>query len=174
MAVKIDFKKSIRDVPDFPKQGILFKDITTLLKDAKALKAMINVMAREAARQKPKYIVGIESRGFIFGTAIAYKLGVGFIPVRKPGKLPATVHSVSYELEYGRDTLEMHADALKKGDKVVIVDDLLATGGTVGAVIELVRGAGARVAGASFAIELGFLNGRDKCKGVPIFAAVKF
>ena len=167
-------KKTIRDIPDFPKKGIIFKDITTLLKDKKALKAAIDLMAKEIAKKKPTYIVGIESRGFIFGTAIAYKLGVGFIPVRKKGKLPARTRAVSYDLEYGQDTLEIHADALKKGDKVAIVDDLLATGGTVGAVAKLVTGSGASITSLSFVIELAFLNGRDKLKGLPIFSVVQY
>ena len=167
-------KKTIRDIPDFPKRGIIFKDITTLLKDKKALKATIDIMAKEIAKSKPKYIVGIESRGFIFGTAIAYKLGVGFIPVRKKGKLPAKTRAVSYDLEYGQDTLEIHADALKKGDRVVIVDDLLATGGTVGAVVQLVKGSGASIKGLSFVIELEFLNGRDKLKGLPFFSVIQY
>jgi adenine phosphoribosyltransferase len=174
MAKKIDLTKFIRDIPDFPKKGIIFKDITTLLKDPKALKASIDVLARAVSKSKPKYIVGIESRGFIFGTALAYKMGVGFIPVRKKGKLPAKTTSVSYDLEYGTDTLEIHTDALKKGDKVVIIDDLLATGGTVSAVSRLVTGAGAKIAGVAFVIELGFLNGRDKLKGLPVFSAIKY
>jgi len=169
-----DLKKFIRDIPDFPKPGILFKDITTLLKDGKALKASVDVLARQFAKKGVRYVVGIESRGFIFGTALAYKLGVGFIPVRKKGKLPSKTRAVSYELEYGTDTLEIHADALKKGDKVLIIDDLLATGGTVAAVVKLVSGAGAKIAGVGFIIELSFLNGRDRLKGFPVFAAVKY
>jgi adenine phosphoribosyltransferase len=170
----IDLKKTIRDIPDFPKKGIIFKDITTLLKDKKALKATIDVLARKFAGTKVKYVVGIESRGFIFGTALAYKLGVGFIPVRKKGKLPAKVRSVTYDLEYGSDTLEIHQDALKKGDRVLIIDDLLATGGTVSAVAKLVSGSGARIAGIGFVIELSFLNGRDKLKGYPVFSIVQY
>ncbi len=169
-----DLKKFIRDIPDFPKPGILFKDITTLLKDGKALKASVDVLARQFAKKGVRYVVGIESRGFIFGTALAYKLGVGFIPVRKKGKLPSKTRAVSYDLEYGTDTLEIHADALKKGDKVLIIDDLLATGGTVAAVVKLVSGAGAKIAGVGFIIELSFLNGRDRLKGFPVFAAVKY
>ncbi len=171
---KIDLKKAIRDIPDFPKKGILFKDITTLLKDKNALKASIDLLAKAFARKGIKYVVGIESRGFIFGTALAYKLGVGFIPVRKKGKLPAKTRAVTYALEYGTDTLEIHADALKKGDKVVIIDDLLATGGTVGAVIKLVSGSGAKIMGVGFIIELSFLNGRDKLKGLPVFSAIQY
>ncbi|MBF0485791.1 MAG: adenine phosphoribosyltransferase [Candidatus Omnitrophica bacterium] len=170
----MDLKKIIRDIPDFPKKGIIFKDITTLLKDKKALKVVIDLLAKQFAKSKPKYVVGIESRGFIFGTALAYKLGVGFIPVRKKGKLPAKTRSVSYDLEYGTDTLEIHADALKAGDKVVIIDDLLATGGTVGAVSKLVSGSGAKIAGIGFVIELSFLNGRDKLKGLPVFSILQY
>ncbi len=174
MAKALDLKKTIRDIPDFPKKGIIFKDITTLLKDPKALKCSIDRLAKAVAKAKPKYVVGIESRGFIFGTAVAYKLGIGFIPVRKKGKLPYKTVSVSYDLEYGKDTLEMHSDALKKGDKVVVIDDLLATGGTVEAVVKLVGGAGARIVGVGFVIELSFLNGREKLKGLPVFSVLKY
>ncbi len=170
----LDLKKFIRDIPDFPKPGILFKDVTTLLQDKKALKASVDILARQFAKKGVKYVVGIESRGFIFGTALAYKLGVGFIPVRKKGKLPAKTRAVTYDLEYGTDTLEIHADALKKGDKVLIIDDLLATGGTVGAVVKLVSESGAKIAGVGFIIELSFLNGRDRLKGFPVFAAIKY
>ncbi len=170
----LDLKKFIRDIPDFPKPGILFKDVTTLLQDKKALKASVDLLARQFAKKGVKYVVGIESRGFIFGTALAYKLGVGFIPVRKKGKLPAKTRSVTYDLEYGTDTLEIHADALKKGDKVLIIDDLLATGGTVDAVVKLVSDSGAKIAGVGFIIELTFLNGRDRLKGLPVFAAIKY
>ena len=170
----LDLKKFIRDIPDFPKPGILFKDVTTLLQDKKALKASVDLLARQFAKKGVKYVVGIESRGFIFGTALAYKLGVGFIPVRNKGKLPAKTRSVTYDLEYGTDTLEIHADALKKGDKVLIIDDLLATGGTVDAVVKLVSDSGAKIAGVGFIIELTFLNGRDRLKGLPVFAAIKY
>jgi adenine phosphoribosyltransferase len=171
---KTDLKKIIRDIPDFPKKGILFKDITTLLKDKNALKASIDALAKQFAGKGIKYVVGIESRGFIFGTALAYKLGVGFIPVRKKGKLPAKTRQVTYELEYGTDTLEIHADALKKGDKVVIIDDLLATGGTVNATAKLIASSGAKIVGVGFIIELAFLNGRDKLKGLPVFSVVTY
>ncbi|MBF0620167.1 MAG: adenine phosphoribosyltransferase [Candidatus Omnitrophica bacterium] len=170
----LDLKKSIRDIPDFPKKGILFKDITTLLKDKKALKASIDVLAKAVSKSKPKYIVGVESRGFIFGTALAYKMGIGFIPVRKKGKLPAKTRAVSYDLEYGQDTLEIHEDALKKGDRVVIVDDLLATGGTVEAVAKLVSASGAKIVNIAFIIELSFLNGRKKLGTYPVFSAVQY
>jgi len=170
----MDLKRTIRDIPDFPKKGILFKDITTLLKDKKALKASVDALAGQFGKKSIKYVVGIESRGFIFGTALAYKLGVGFIPVRKKGKLPAKVRSVTYALEYGTDTLEIHEDALKKGDKVLIVDDLLATGGTVGAVAKLVMASGARIMGVGFIIELAFLNSREKLKGLPVYSVIQY
>jgi adenine phosphoribosyltransferase len=170
----MNLKKTIRDVPDFPKKGILFKDITTLLKDKKALKFSVDALAKQFGKKGIKYVVGIESRGFIFGTALAYKLGVGFIPVRKKGKLPAKVRSLTYALEYGTDTLEIHADALKKGDKVVIIDDLLATGGTIGAAAKLVADSGARIVGVGFIIELAFLNGREKLKGLPVYSVIQY
>ncbi len=170
----MNLKKTVRDIPDFPKKGILFKDVTTLLKDKKALKESVDLLAKQFGKKGIKYVVGIESRGFIFGTALAYKLGVGFIPVRKKGKLPAKVRSVTYSLEYGTDTLEIHEDALKKGDKVVIIDDLLATGGTVAAAAKLVGASGARIAGVGFIIELAFLNGREKLKGLPIYSVIQY
>ena len=167
-------KAGVRDVPDFPIKGILFKDITTLLKDKAALKAAVDSLARAFAKKDIKYVVGIESRGFIFGTALAYRLGTGFIPVRKKGKLPAKTRAVMYALEYGTDSLEIHADALKKGDKVVIVDDLLATGGTIAAAIKLVAGSGAKIEGVGFVIELSFLNGRKKLGGLPVFSVMQY
>jgi adenine phosphoribosyltransferase len=170
----MDLKKTIRDIPDFPKQGIIFKDITTLLKDPRALKASINALAKKFEKKGIKYVVGIESRGFIFGTALACKLGAGFIPVRKKGKLPSKTRAVTYALEYGTDTLEIHEDAILPGDKVVIIDDLLATGGTVAATVELLRGSGAKILGAGFVIELAFLKGRQRLKGLPVFSVVKY
>ncbi|MEI8011155.1 MAG: adenine phosphoribosyltransferase [Candidatus Omnitrophota bacterium] len=170
----MDLKKFVRDIPDFPKKGILFKDITTLLKDKKAFKATIDAMALLLAKKKIAYVVGIESRGFIFGTALAYKLGAGFIPVRKKGKLPALTRGVTYELEYGTDRLEIHADALKDGDKVVIIDDLLATGGTMVAAVKLVADSGAKIEGVGFVIELAFLNGRKKLEGLPVFSVIQY
>lgn len=155
-------KNSIRNVPDFPKQGIQFKDITTALKDAEILKEILDTCAQHYRDKKIDYVVGIESRGFIFGTALAYLLNCGFIPVRKPGKLPAKVISQKYELEYGTDRIEMHADALTKGDNVLIVDDLLATGGTAKAAADLVQKTGAKVVEFAFVIELNDLHGRDK------------
>lgn len=171
---KIDLKKFIRDIPDFPKKGIVFKDVTTLLKDKDALKAAVDSLAHAFAGKDIAYVVGIESRGFIFGTALAYTLGTGFIPVRKKGKLPAKTRAVTYELEYGTDTLEIHADALKEGDKVVIIDDLLATGGTIAATVKLVADAGAQIAGVGFIIELTFLNGRSKLGNLPVFSVIQY
>ena len=155
-----DIKKMIRDVPDFPKKGIIFRDITTAIKDAKTMQKIVDLMAQEYADEKIDYVAGIESRGFIFGMPIAYKLGCGFIPIRKPGKLPAETISQEYSLEYGTDKIEIHKDAIKKGDRVLIVDDLLATGGTAAAAAKLVSSTGELV-GISFLIELEDLKGCD-------------
>jgi adenine phosphoribosyltransferase len=152
----------IRSVPDFPKKGIIFKDITTLLNDGPALAEAIGQLKARFADVKADVVVGIESRGFIFGGILAYEWGIGFVPVRKPGKLPYKTMRESYALEYGTDSLEMHVDALKPGQKVLIIDDLLATGGTVSATARLIEAAGASVVGAGFLIELDFLHGRDK------------
>lgn len=168
-----ELKRAIRDVPDFPKKGIIFKDITTLLKDSGKFQKAVDALA-EKVKVKPDVVVSVESRGFIFGSALAYKLGAGFVPVRKKGKLPYKTISASYELEYGTDTLEMHVDAIGPGQKALIVDDLLATGGTVSAVIEMVKKLGGEVAGIVFLIELAFLNGRKKLKGYPVDTLVKF
>lgn len=157
-----DVKEKIRTIPDFPKPGIMFKDITTALKDSDTLKKMIDFICDNFQGQKIDYIIGLESRGFIFGMPVAYKLDAGFIPIRKPNKLPAKTIKESYALEYGMDTLEMHEDALKNGDRVLIVDDLLATGGTASAACNLVTKAGADIVGCAFVIELNDLNGRDK------------
>lgn len=157
-----DIQALIREIPDFPQPGILFRDITTLLQNADGLNATIDLMADQVAAHKPDSIIGIESRGFIFGMPLAYKLGLSFIPVRKPGKLPAAVHTVSYDLEYGQDSLEMHQDALNASQRPMIVDDLLATGGTAAAAAQLVQQTGATIAGFSFVIELSALNGRQK------------
>ena len=156
-----DIKKMIRDIPDFPKKGIIFRDITTAIKDAKTMQKIVDLMADEYKNEKIDYVAGIESRGFIFGMPIAYKLGCGFIPIRKPGKLPAETISQEYFLEYGSDKIEIHKDAIKKGDRVLIVDDLLATGGTAAAAAKLVQCAGELV-GISFLIELEDLKGREK------------
>src|SRR6184192_577075 len=155
-------KKLIREVPDFPKKGILFYDITTLLKDKKGLATLIDAMAEYYFDKGVDLIVGIEARGFIFGPALAYRLNAGFVPVRKPKKLPAEVARVTYDLEYGSDTLEIHMDAIAPGQSVVLVDDLLATGGTMEATVKLVRQLGGEIAVLAFAVELDFLNGRDR------------
>jgi adenine phosphoribosyltransferase len=159
-----DVKSKIRAIKDFPKEGIIFRDITTGLKDAQALQVMIDYMSSQFKNEKIDYIVGAESRGFIFGTAMAYKMNCGFIPVRKPHKLPAETVSESYELEYGTDTIEIHADAIEKGAKVLFVDDLLATGGTAKAACNLIKKVGGELVGAAFLIELEDLKGRDKLK----------
>ena len=167
-------KQLIRDVPDFPTPGILFKDITTLLRDADGLRSAVDCLA-EPYRDKPlDQIVGIESRGFILGAAIADRLGTGFVPIRKPGKLPAETVSASYALEYGTDTLEMHRDALGGGHRVLIVDDLLATGGTARAAVNLVRECGAEVVGLAFLIELAALNGRAQLPDEQLFTVLQY
>jgi len=167
-------KSLIRDVPDFPKKGILFRDITTLIKDKEGLKLAIDTMYDIYKDEKIDYIAGIESRGFIFGMPLAYKLGCGFIPVRKPNKLPCEVISEEYDLEYGKDKIEIHKDALKKGDKVLIVDDLLATGGTAAAAVKLVSSI-ADVIGIAFVIELVDLKGREKLpKDIKITSLAKY
>ena len=162
-----DIKKMIRDVPDFPKKGIIFRDITTAIKDAKTMQKIVDLMAQEYADEKIDYVAGIESRGFIFGMPIAYKLGCGFIPIRKPGKLPAETISQEYSLEYGTDKIEVHQDAFEKGANVLIVDDLLATGGTAEAACKLVKKTGANLVGIAFLIELTDLNGREKLTDAP-------
>lgn len=164
----------IRDVPDFPKEGIIFKDITTLLKDPGALKATIDKLEEYARSVNVDVVAGIESRGFIFGTPLADRLGCGFIPVRKPGKLPAPTESEEYSLEYGTDKLEIHKDAISEGMNVLIVDDLLATGGTARAVCNLVRKLKGNVSGCAFVIELDFLNGRQQLEGVDICSLVHY
>ncbi len=163
-----ELKKLIREVPDFPKPGILFYDITTLLRDKAGLKAAVEALQREVAGMDFDVVLSIESRGFIFGSAIAYSLGKGFVPVRKPGKLPAATERIEYALEYGTDAVEIHRDAIQPGTKVLIVDDLLATGGTAAAVVRLVEKLGGTVAGLAFVIELDFLKGRDKLAGYPV------
>lgn len=167
-------KKLIREVPDFPKPGINFYDITTLLRDAAGLEESIDGMTEMCRGMAVDTVIGIESRGFIFGTPLAYQLGVGFIPVRKPKKLPADKVAVSYELEYGTDSLEMHKDAVGEGHNVLIVDDLLATGGTAKAVVDLVESVGGKVAGLLFAVELTFLNGRSKFEGYNVQSLIKY
>ncbi|RME79219.1 MAG: adenine phosphoribosyltransferase [Chloroflexi bacterium] len=170
----MDLASKIRNVPDFPVKGILFYDITTLLKDGEAFKASVDQLAERYAGQQIDLVVGVESRGFIFGTALAYKLGAGFVPVRKPGKLPAETISESYELEYGTNTLEIHTDAIQKGQKVLVVDDLLATGGTAKATCNLVERLGGEVVSVAFFIELTFLHGRDQLQGYDVFSVLKY
>lgn len=167
-------ERSIRSIPDFPKPGILFRDITTLLKDKKAFRLAVDEIVKKYRGKKIEKVVGVESRGFILGAAVAYRLKAGFIPARKKGKLPCKARSVTYSLEYGTDTLEIHEDALKAGERVLIVDDLIATGGTVGGVIELVEQFKARIIGLAFVIELVDLHGKDKLKGYPFTSLIKF
>jgi len=170
----IDLKEKIRNIPDFPVKGIQFKDITTLLKDKEAFKCSIDEITRHCSKYQIDYIAGIEARGFIIGAPVAYQLGVGFLPVRKPEKLPSEVEKISYELEYGENTLEIHKDAIDRGDKVMVIDDLLATGGTTAAVFKLIKKLGGKVIGASFIIELAFLNPREELKGYDIFSLVQY
>lgn len=167
-------KEFIRDVPDFPKKGIIFKDITTLLKRGDKFKEAIDKFAAHYAGKRIDKIISVESRGFIFGAALAYKLGAGLVPVRKKGKLPHKTHQVSYELEYGTDTLEIHQDAIEPKENVLIVDDLLATGGTTKAVVELIEKLKGNIVGLAFLIELEFLKGRDKLKGHDIYSLIKY
>ena len=169
-----NLKKLIREVPDFPKPGILFYDITTMLKDPRGLRGTIDALRAQYVGAEVDVVIGIESRGFIFAPALAYALGAGFVPVRKPKKLPAATASISYDLEYGSDTLEVHRDAIGKGTRVLIVDDLLATGGTARAVTQLVEGLGGIVAGLGFVVELSFLNGRGKLGGYEVFSLLQY
>jgi len=171
---KSDLKKHIRDIPDFPKEGIIFKDITTLLKDKDAFKKSIDLLAKKFKNKNIDIVVGVEARGFIFGAALAYKLKAGFVPIRKKGKLPSKTKSVTYELEYGTDVLEMHEDALSDKTRVLIVDDLLATGGTIQAVIELVKSQKAIISGVAFLVELRFLKGKNKLKDLPVYSVIKY
>ena len=167
-------KKLIRDIPDFPKEGILFRDITTLLKDKDGLRDVIDIFKERYSGKNIDYVIGAEARGFIFGAAIAYSIGAGFIPARKPAKLPYDTIKASYDLEYGVDTLEIHIDAIEKGKNVLIVDDLLATGGTAKAIAELVEKSGGNIYEAAFMIELEALQGRDKLKEYNIFSIIKY
>ena len=169
-----DLKALIREVPDFPKPGILFYDITTLLKDPGGLKAVIDRLKERYAGAGVDVVLGIEARGFIFAPALAYALGVGFVPVRKPKKLPAATQRVEYALEYGTDALEIHADAIQPGQNVLVVDDVLATGGTAAAVARLVETVGGKVAGLGFVIELDFLHGRQKLDGFDVYAMLHY
>jgi adenine phosphoribosyltransferase len=169
-----DLRGLIREIPDFPKPGILFYDITTLLKEAAAYRRAVDLMTEPYRRQPIDKVVGMESRGFIFSAPMAYRLGVGFVPVRKLGKLPAETTSVEYALEYGTNTLEIHKDAIAKGERVLIVDDLLATGGTVTGTIELVKRLEGQVVGLAFLVELLFLNGRDRLKDYDVRSVIQY
>jgi adenine phosphoribosyltransferase len=167
-------KALVRTVPDFPKPGILFYDITTLLKDPKGLATLIDALAQYYIDKEIDLVLGIEARGFIFGPALAYRLNAGFVPVRKPKKLPGPTARVTYDLEYGSDSLEIHIDAIEPGQRVVLVDDLLATGGTMEATIQLVQQLGGTIAGLGFAIELDFLKGRDRFKDYDVFSLLHY
>lgn len=170
----MDLNAHIRDVPDFPKKGIMFKDITPLLGNAKAFEAAIEGLAARYRGKEVSAVAGIESRGFILGAALALKLGVGFIPLRKPGKLPYKTKRREYSLEYGKDAIEIHEDAVKPGQKVLLVDDVIATGGTAKAAVELLREMGADLVGVAFLIELSFLKGVEKLQGEPVFSLLRF
>jgi len=167
-------KTLIREVPDFPKKGILFYDITTLLKDKLGFATLIDALSEHYLPSDIDLVLGMEARGFIFGPALAYRLNAGFVPVRKPGKLPAATAKVEYDLEYGSNALEIHKDAIQKGQRVVIVDDLLATGGTAAATVTLAQSLGAEITGLAFVVELDFLAGRDKLKGQEVFSLLHY
>lgn len=169
-----DLKTIIRDVPDFPKAGIVFKDITTLLKSAKHFQRSVDLLADHYAEVPCDLVIGPEARGFVFGATVAYKLGKGFVLVRKEGKLPAKTRKVTYSLEYGEDSLCIHEDAINKGTKVIIIDDLLATGGTVGALIKLIEGMGGIISGIGFIVELSFLEGRKNLQGHDVFSLLQY
>jgi adenine phosphoribosyltransferase len=170
----MDLASTIRSVPDFPIEGILFYDITTLLKNPTALRDSVDRLVDRYQDAGVDVVVGVESRGFIFGTPLAYQLGVGFVPVRKPGKLPAETAAESYKLEYGTNTIEVHVDAIEAGQNVLIVDDLLATGGTARATCNLVEKLGGKVLEVAFVIELNFLNGREKLQGYDVFSLLQY
>jgi adenine phosphoribosyltransferase len=169
-----DLKSLIREIPDYPKPGILFYDLTTLLQDGKGFHSLVEQLCDHYRDQEIDIVAGIEARGFIFAPALAFRLGAGFVPVRKPRKLPWKTTAVTYQLEYGSDQLEIHQDAVKKGQRVLLCDDLLATGGTAAAAIQLVRQSGGEVIGAAFAVELNFLHGRQKLTGVDVFSLLKY
>jgi len=172
--VSVDLESRIRDIPDFPKRGIVFKDIMPLLADAEALHETVERLAAFAEPREPDVVLGAEARGFILGAALAYRLGCGFVPARKPGKLPWRTISAKYALEYGFDALELHADAISQGARVLIHDDLLATGGTARAKVDLVEQLGGTVVGLAFVIELEFLNGRDTLAGYDVFSLIQY
>ena len=167
-------KQLIREVPDFPKKGILFYDITTLLKDRLGFATLIDALSEHYLNKKVDLVLGIEARGFIFGPALAYRLNAGFVPVRKPGKLPAATARVEYDLEYGSNVLEVHKDAIHQGQRVIIVDDLLATGGTAEATTKLATSLGAEIAGLGFVVELDFLKGRDKLRQYDVYSLLHY
>lgn len=169
-----DLKALIREVPDFPKPGINFYDITTLLKDKRGLKQTIDVLSAKYQASRPDVVLGIEARGFIFAPALAYALGAGFVPVRKPKKLPHQIERIEYELEYGTDVLEIHRDAIQPGQRVLVIDDVLATGGTAAAVAKLVEKLRGQVIGLGFILELDFLHGRDRLNGYDVYSIVKY
>ena len=169
-----ELKSKIRDIKDFPTEGILFKDITTLLKEPQAFKSVVTKLALRYIQERVELVVGIESRGFIFGGALAAELGAGFVPVRKLGKLPGKTIEVEYELEYGRDALAIHEDAIRAGQRVLAVDDLLATGGTMAATLRLIGQLGGHVVGVAFLIELAFLKGREKIKQYPLHSLIVY
>ena len=169
-----DFSKYVRDIPDFPKPGIIFRDITGLLKNGPVFKQLIDEFARHYDGQKVDAVVSIEARGFLLGSALAYSLGCGLVPVRKKGKLPWRVYRQAYDLEYGHDHLEVHQDSIEPGQNVLIVDDVIATGGTIEAVVELIKGMRGNIIGAAFLIELTGLKGRDKLKDIPVLSLIKY
>jgi len=169
-----ELKKLIREVPDWPKPGILFYDLTTLIKDAQGLRAVVDHLAEKYRGAKIDIVAGIEARGFILAPAVALRLGTGFVPIRKPNKLPWKTSRVSYQLEYGTDTLEIHQDAVHAGQRVLLLDDLLATGGTAAAAASLIRQLGGEVAGAAFIVELTFLKGRSKLSGLDVFSLLEY
>jgi adenine phosphoribosyltransferase len=169
-----ELRAKIRDIKDFPTEGVLFKDITTLLKDRAAFRSVLDMLAARYGDERVDVVVGIESRGFILGGALAYQLGAGFVPVRKLGKLPGKTIEVEYELEYGRDALAVHEDAIKAGQRVLVVDDLLATGGTMAATLRLMEQLGGKVVGVAFMIELAFLGGRDKLRNYSVHSLIVY
>jgi adenine phosphoribosyltransferase len=170
----MDLKSKIRTVPHWPIKGVMFRDITTLLQDGEAFRHSIDELYNRYKNEKIDVVVGLEARGFIFGSVLAYKLGVGFIPIRKPGKLPSKTISAEFEKEYGKDKMEIHTDAIKKGDKVLIVDDLIATGGTISAATQLIEKLGGEIVECAFVIDLPDLKGKDKIKGYKIFTMMEF
>jgi len=169
-----DLKKLIREIPDYPKPGILFYDLTTLLKDKRGFRRLIEQLCEHYAGKQVDVVAGIEARGFIFGPALAFCLNAGFVPIRKPNKLPWKTAQVAYQLEYGTDQLEIHQDAVRPGERVLLCDDLLATGGTAAAALQLLRQLGGEVAGAAFAVELSFLKGRAKLPGIDVFSLLQY